>query len=232
VKQSALRSLRLILGQSEEEDDTYLGKYFPIRDLGRKPGDLQIKLLGHRDPDDKNKGILTWTIKGLQFDVASLSQLTPSPKMIVEGLQDTGNHLVDLNPSTATHKFQLHVREGDKVHPSNVVTFRPIGTRSDSGVLISKVDAGFTISNKPDRSALMKGDVFTVQVEYRKRKSKGVSWDPEDFLLGDLYIAEETAGLEVLESRDNIVKFSVTDSNFFARWFGFDQLRDLKIEAR
>jgi hypothetical protein len=232
VKQSALRSLRLILGQNEEEDDTYLGKYFPIKDLGRKSGDVQIKLNGQRDPDDENRGVLTWSIKGLQFDLASLSQLTPNSTTIAEGLQDTGSFVVDLDPSTATHKYQMHVRAGDKLYPSNVVTFRPLGgERSVSKVLISQAEGGFTISNKPGRNALVRGDVFTIQVEYRKRKSKGDSWDPEDFLLGDLYIAKETSGLEVLESRDNFAKFRVSDPSFFARWFGFDHLRDLKIGA-
>jgi hypothetical protein len=59
-----------------------------------------------------------------------------------------------------------------------------------------------------------------------------MNWDQEDFLLSDLFVNANKKGLQILEARDNLVRFTVTDPDLYGEWLGFDILRDLIIDIQ
>jgi hypothetical protein len=83
-----------------------------------------------------------------------------------------------------------------------------------------------------DGEPVAAGYTFTVTVAYRSGRSKAMKWDQEDFFLDEMFTKLATRGLRVLESRDNLVRFMVIDTDLYAEWAGFDILRDLIIDIR
>jgi hypothetical protein len=116
---------------------------------------------------------------------------------------------------------------------SNVVVIGPPGDviLPRARVEVRKTKNGFEIAPSDGKPVAI-GYKFTVAVSYRLGRSKRLNWDLEDFLLSDLFIDSETRGLRAREARDNLVRFEVTDPDFYGKWLGFDILRDLIIDVR
>lgn len=231
VKVSVKQSLKLILGQDDQQDDTALSKFFPFSDVGAKPGSISVELRGVRDKVDDESGVLSWRVSGIEVKGHTLNCIDPIAAVVDQGSSNVGSAKVSLKPRSTTHRFQLKVNDGSKDYLSNVVTFRPPGPRERRRVEIEQCEGGFFIRNKDGKAALGVGERFMVTVEYRKRRSKGDAWDSEDFLLADLYVNSETQGLRVVRASDNSVELQVTSVDFHAKWLGFDPLRDLRIGA-
>jgi hypothetical protein len=123
--------------------------------------------------------------------------------------------------------------DGVRVVLSNVVVIGPPGDVPPprARVEVRKTKNGFAIVPSDGKPVAI-GYEFTVTVSYRSGRSKGLNWDQEDFLLGDLFINSETKGLQVREARDNLVRFTVTNPDLYGEWLGFDILRDLIIDVR
>lgn len=233
VKSAVLRSIKLLMGQDDQRDDTALGKFFPLNDVGPKPGSISVVLRGTRDRIDEETGLLSWRVSGIDTQKHTLRCIEPVNKIVDQGADGVGSASVSLKPRSVSHRFQLTINDGSKDYLSNIFTFRPLDwTRQSARVEIVQCEGGFFIRNKGPRSALGVGDSFVITVEYKNRRGKGGAWDPEDFMLADLYESSKTQGLQIIRGSDNWVQLQVVSTDFYAKWSGFDPLRDLAIESR
>jgi hypothetical protein len=233
VRFAVLKSIKLLMGQDDQRDDTALGKYFPFNDVGPKPGSISVVLRGTRDRIDEESGLLSWRVSGIDTKSHTLKCINPVVAVVDQGSAEIGSAKVSLKPRSVSHRFQLTISDGSKDYLSNVFTFRPLDwSRQSARVEIVQCDGGFFIRNRGPRFALGVGDSFTITVEYKNRRGKGGAWDPEDFMLADLYVSSKTRGLQIIRASDNSVQFQVVSTDFYAEWSGFDPLRDLAIESR
>lgn len=230
VKGSVRQSVRLLMGQDDQQDDTALSKFFPLTESGAKPGAISVELRGARDKADDESGELFWRVLGVDVKNHTLICIAPTPEVVDQGSSKVGGAKVSLKPRSVVHRFQLKISDGSKEYLSNVFSFRPVVEREPARVEIVKCDDGFFIQNKEGRTALDLNEQFTMTVEYRRRRGSG--WESEDFLLADLFVVSEMRGLRVLQASDNFAKFEVVSVDFHAKWLGFDPLRDLKIATR
>ena len=235
VKQSVDKCLKLIQGQDEEEDDTSLSTFFPIEkdDDGPEPGVARVVLRGQRDQRDVTKGLLSWRAEGFTPTAYVLKQLTPLVAEIEDGTSESGTAKVGVPSLETTYSFQMTMSDGVREILSNVVVFAPDRDPRlpRARVEVRKAENGFAIVPS-DGEPVAAGYTFTVTVAYRSGRSKAMKWDQEDFFLDEMFTKSATRGLRVLEARDNSVRFTVTDTDLYAEWIGFDILRDLIIDIR
>jgi hypothetical protein len=100
-----------------------------------------------------------------------------------------------------------------------------------SKVLILPLSDGFQVSNL-DKKSVKIGDEIEVIAAYDQREGSGFqSWSAEDFKIDQML---DTSSLKSLTAscNNNKAVLTVLDKDFEATFHGFDEYRDLIVEAK
>jgi hypothetical protein len=98
-------------------------------------------------------------------------------------------------------------------------------------VEILQKDNGFCVSNSV-KNQLRAGAIIEIRVAYDQRDGNPLrSWGSEDFVLGQMLNKRKTRGLDI-KCFDNSATLIVKTESFNVEFNGFDDLRDLLIDAR
>jgi hypothetical protein len=133
------------------------------------------------------------------------------------------------NPDLA-HEFFLRGKDDQRTIDSNRVTIKP-KTPPLARVEILQKDSGFCVSNSI-KNQLRAGAIIEIRVAYDQRDGNPLrSWGSEDFVLGQMLNKRKTRGLDI-KCLDNSATLIVKTESFNVEFNGFDDLRDLLIDAR
>ena len=95
---------------------------------------------------------------------------------------------------------------------------------------IRKIQRGFSVASNSKR-ALPVGALLTVRVAYRVRRGSPLDkYDPDDFQLQGFDRGDK--GLRIIEVSNNVALAEITEEDFLLSFRGFDQNRDLFVEAK
>jgi hypothetical protein len=98
-------------------------------------------------------------------------------------------------------------------------------------VLILPLSDGFKVSNL-DKKSVKIGDEIQVIAAYDQREGSGFqSWSAEDFKIDQMLEASSLKSLTASCSNNKAV-LTVLDKDFQAIFRGFDEYRDLVVEAK
>jgi hypothetical protein len=191
-----------------------------------------VILTGRRDPGDPDVALIAWRADGFVPQSWVLKRITPIDEEIETGTVASGKTSTSLDNGYDTiYRFQMTMSDGKTSIISNVVVIapEPPPPTPRARVDIKKIDSGFIVmSNNGEK--LPNSYQFTISTNYGNRTGKS-PWTPEDYLLEDLIVKSKMRGLKVIHIAENYCQFEVTDSDFYAEWRGFDELRDLVVTA-
>jgi hypothetical protein len=236
VKNSAERSLRLILGAEEEEDDTTLGGYFPVDEGDDERPDVgRVVLTGRRNPSNPEEALFAWRTEGIDPVSVELAQIEPAPeaKYPLEVLP-IGRAVAPVPDLHGFYKFRLTITDGAGTkHNSVVVVIFPLGGGEDlPRILIERTANGFN-ARTANGHVLQSGYRFIVIAAYKVAGSSSIkNWIEEDFILDSMLIDGSLEGLTKIAGADNWIEFEAKGGAINAEWGGFDPLRDVLVELR
>ena len=97
-------------------------------------------------------------------------------------------------------------------------------------LLVNKVVGGFKVSKHQDYDGILNG--FSIAVGYRKRRGNAIKgYHPNDFDL-QTNIGVSIKGVRMTTSSSNKSEFIVLSQTFEVKFTGFDENRDLVIDAK
>lgn len=233
IRDAVNRIISASQNSSAEKDSTSLSKFFPITNPGqiidRPPSAPRVLLSKTKDPIDNKKVVLSWVVENIASTKTELVRNYPS-QQIIELDNTTKSSVVTLDSLDDTYEYFIRVSNDTTSVDSNVVRIVPFIPKG-SKVAIYPLTDGFKIMNL-DTKSVKKGDEIHVTAAYDQREGGGLnSWSAEDFLI--VQMLEETSLKSLTaSSSDNKTVLTVLDTEFEAVFRGFDEFRDLIVEAK
>jgi len=233
IRDAANRIISASQNASAEKDSTSLSRFFPIINPGivvdPKSNLPRIILTKSIDKNDQSKVLLEWNIENFVSTKTELIRNLPSVANI--DLGDSKNSKeVFIDSLSETFEFIIRASNDATSVDSNAVRISPVVPKG-SQVLILPLSDGFKIANL-DKKSVKIGDVIEVVAAYDQREGSGFkSWSADDFRMDQML---DTSSLKSLSAAcvNNKAVFSVLDKEFEAVFQGFDEYRDLIVEAK
>ena len=233
VRDAANRIISASQNASAEKDSTSLSRFFPIINPGivvdPKLNLPRIILSKSIDKNDKSKVLLEWSIENFVSTKTELIRNLPSVANIELGDSKNSKEVL-IDSLSETFEFIIRASNDATSVESNAVRISPIVPKG-SKVLILPLSDGFKIANL-DKKSVKIGDVIEVVAAYDQREGSGFkSWSADDFRMDQML---DTSSLKSLSAAcvNNKAVFTVLDKEFEAVFQGFDEYRDLIVEAK
>lgn len=177
-----------------------------------------------------------------QFGDQSLSFIKNSLRSIYSQLQEV---IGDKDDTLLSDLFPLESLDDDIIDLPPTVPLDPVDPDPDPDsdppippdfvsnppkLLVNKVVGGFKVSKHPSYDGFLNG--FSIAVGYRRRGGNAIKgYHPNDFDL-QTNIAVSIVGVRMITSSSNKSEFIVLDQAFKVKYIGFDENRDLVIDAK
>ena len=233
IRDAANRIISASQNASAEKDSTSLSKFFPIVNAGivvdPQPNVPRIILTKSIDKLDRTKISLEWTVENFVPTKTELIRKLPS---VVTAVLDNKKKTEELTLDSLTETYEYFIRSSNDTTSvdSNVVRIAP-SVPKGSKVLVSPLSDGFKVSNL-DKKSVKIGDEIHVIAAYDQREGSGFqSWSAEDFKIDQMLDASSLKSLTASCSNNKAV-LTVLDKDFEAIFRGFDEYRDLIVEAK
>lgn len=233
VRDAANRIISASQNSSSDKDSSTLSSFFPVVNLGLTINSLlnrpRVILTKSINRIDTSKVTLEWNIENFVSKRTEVIRKLPlfSSSQVDN---DKNVHEVSIDSLTDTYEFFIRVSNDSTSVESNSVRISPL-IPEGSKILIQPLTDGFRIANLDKRSIKI-GDVIEVVAAYDQREGSGFkSWSADDFRIGQML---DPSSLKALSSDcdNNRAVLTVLDREFEAVFKGFDQFRDLIVEAK
>jgi hypothetical protein len=232
VRYATNRILQFSQNSDSNQDKTSLAKYFPMANSGvptPTTSSPKFLLFAKTEESDPSTVKFKWSTSHFEPSLITLIQTYPDSQSIDVDATKNSLSLKLKNPDLA-HEFFLRGKDDQRTIDSNRVTIKP-KTPPLARVEILQKDNGFCVSNSV-KNQLRAGAVIEIRVAYDQRDGNPLrSWGSEDFVLGQMLNKRKTRGLDI-KCLDNSATLIVKTESFNAEFNGFDDLRDLLIDAR